>query len=107
MVTLLLSFCLAALEAGLPSYGTTTGAPRDVGTLANLVKGRALLYLVHNEMTNDQVERILGQPDFGIARSGAGSERWGYRLLGVNVEFGTEGKVVRATYPIYRWRRPP
>ena len=40
-MSLLLSFCLAVLEACLPCSGTMPGGTRDVGTLAKMVKGRA------------------------------------------------------------------
>jgi outer membrane protein assembly factor BamE (lipoprotein component of BamABCDE complex) len=97
-----LTLCLAALEACLPCSGTMSGGTRDVGTLANLVKERALLCLVHKGMTDDQVERILGRPDSGILRFGAGWEIWYYRSLGVDVEFNSECKVIRVSYSAYQ-----
>jgi hypothetical protein len=64
MVTLLLFFCLTILEACLPCSGTMYGGTRDVGTLAKMVKGRALLLCVNKGMTEDQVERLLGRPEW-------------------------------------------
>jgi hypothetical protein len=61
MVSLLLSFCLVVLETCLPCSGTISLGPRDVGTLANMVKRRALLLCVNKGMTEDQVEHILGR----------------------------------------------
>ena len=97
-----LTLCLAVLEACLTCSGTMSGGTRNVGTLANLVKERASLYLVQKGMTNDQVERILGRPDDGILRFGAGWEIWYYRSLGVDVEFNTDCKVVRVEYSVHQ-----
>ena len=58
-----LTLCLAALEACLPCSGTMSVGTRDVGTLAKMVKGRALLLCVKKGMTEYQVEGFLGKPD--------------------------------------------
>ena len=65
-----LTLCLAVLEACLPCSGTMSGGTRDVGTLAKMVKGRALLLCVKKGMTEEQVEGFLGKPDREILSGG-------------------------------------
>jgi hypothetical protein len=86
MVKLLLSLCLAVLEAVLPCSGSASGGTRDVGRLATAVKGRVLLFSLQKGMTPEQVEHLLGRPDacrgFGL---GAVDEYWWYSHYDVQV----------------------
>jgi outer membrane protein assembly factor BamE (lipoprotein component of BamABCDE complex) len=96
MVTLLLALWLAVFEAFLPSSGTESVTGSDVGDLARMVKGRALLCLIREGMTAEQVERILGRPDCKITLGNFPT--WHYWLLGVNVSFGRQTTVSHFGY---------
>ena len=85
MATMLLSLCLAALEASCPSPGAVPSGCRDVGILAEMVKGRALARFVKKGMTQEQVQLLLGE---NASRITLGyTEFWHYRYLGLTVWF--------------------
>jgi hypothetical protein len=87
-MTTLLAWLLMLTDPLFPFGGISTLPDPDVGRLAEFAKGRVLFYLIRRGMTEEEVERLLGPPEFFGPLPTNDPGHWCSYRAGVNVSFG-------------------